>query len=74
MTKLERVPAKTFLRDMRHLKAIATESIYRVIRLCLRTVEILFSVITGLISVAGFLSSVISWLRRFGKREEVRSA
>ncbi|WP_297608373.1 hypothetical protein [uncultured Sutterella sp.] len=74
VTKLERVPAKTFLRDMRHLKAIATESIYRVIRLCLRTVEILFSVITGLISVAGFLSSAVSWIRRFGKRGEAQSA
>lgn len=73
VTKLERVPAKTFLRDMRHLRAIATESIYRVIRLCLRAVEILFSVITGLISVACFLSSVISWVRRLRNRSEARS-
>lgn len=73
VTKLERVPAKTFLRDMRHLRAIATESIYRVIRLCLRAVEILFSVITGLISVACFLSSVISWMRRLRNRSEARS-
>ena len=73
VTKLERVPAKTFLRDMRHLRAIATESIYRVIRLCLRVVEILFSVITGLISVACFLSSVISWMRRLRNRSEARS-
>lgn len=72
VTKLERVPAKTFLRDMRHLRAIATESIYRVIRLCLRVVEILFSVITGLISVACFLSSVISWMRRLRNRSEAR--
>ena len=73
VTKLERVPAKTLLRDMRHLRAIATESIYRVIRLCLRAVEILFSVITGLISVACFLSSVISWMRRLRNRSEARS-
>lgn len=73
VTKLERVPAKTFLRDMRHLRAIATESIYRVIRLCLRAVEILFSVITGLISVACFLSSVISWMRRLRNRSEARN-
>ena len=61
VTKLERVPAKTFLRDMRHLRALATESIYRVIRMCLR-------------AAACFLSSVISWLRRLRNRSEARSA
>ena len=46
----------------------------RVIRMCLRAAEILFSLITGLISVAYFLSSVISWLRRLRNRSEARSA
>ena len=73
VTKLERVPAKTFLRDMRHLKAIATESIYASIRLGLRAAEILFSVLAGLISLVGFLSSVISSLKISWKRDVRRS-
>lgn len=73
VTKLERVPTKTFLRDMRHLKAIATESIYASIRLGLRAAEILFSVLAGLISLVGFLSSVISSLKISWKRDVRRS-
>ena len=64
VSKLERVPAKAFLRDMRHLKAIATEGIYRTIRMSLRALELVFSALTALISIAGFMMRLAAFARR----------
>lgn len=64
VSKLERVSAKTFLCDMWHLKAIATEGIYRTIRMSLRALELVFSALTALISIAGFMLRLAAFARR----------
>ncbi|MDO5532308.1 hypothetical protein [Sutterella sp.] len=64
VAKLERVPARALVRDIKHFTALTAEAAYATMKLFLQVVEILFGAVAFILSGLGMMKTAAEFLAR----------